>query len=100
MIDVKRKRLNELEKVLRDEKESLAITKSYYLEAKEKVEEIEVLIKSYKDTISEAIKHQERKEYKEKECGRCELGIYGGCMSEIDDVLECKALQKESDEGI
>lgn len=100
MINLKRKRLIELEAELNREKESLDKSKGFYLSAKEKVEEIEALICFYKNIVLEADKELEREDYKKKVCRKCELGQYGDCMAEIEDVLECKTIQKRLDKQI
>lgn len=61
------------------------------------IEETKVLLNFHQAIVDLATKDQERKEYKNNECCKCELGQYGGCESGHEDILYCKELQTRLD---
>jgi len=97
MMEIKKHRIKLLENAIKKDKETLRSDERYMEFTKMRIEENEIILKHYYKLIRELNKDKEREEYKKTECRKCELGKYGNCMAEIDDVLECKQLQERLD---
>ena len=97
MMEIKEHRIKLLENTIKKDKETLRLDQRHLEFKKMRNEENEIILKHYYKLIRELNKDKEREDYKKTECRKCELGKYGDCMAEIDDVLECKQFQERLD---